>query len=530
MNDHKIKNYKKIKFGTLYLSAIGTMIGSGWLFGAAHAAAIAGPASIFSWIIGSIIILIFCLCLVEISSIAPSHMGSIGAYLKYTHGNFACFLSEWMILLGFISSIPGEAVASIQYMSHWNYSWAKDLYDTNINTLSKSGLFFSCILCVIYFLINYWSLNFLTKSIRAITIFKISIPLLTITLFLYFGFDSHNLHAIGNHSIAPYGYSGILSAITNAGIIYSFFGFQAPLTFALEAENPKLDIPKAMILSVLSCAIIYTLLQYAYIVTMPKNILYSSGGWSGVNLSSPFVQLSASIGLNVMTILLYFDAFISPTGTGIIYSSLAPRVLCSLSPYMSQRISTLDKKTGLPKIALCVVLLISILCLILFPSWDKLASIISVGYVLCFAFLPICSLSFRKLIPNINNNSNIIRYKLINILAPISFIICTYMFYWSRWPLTGKILIFQFIGIPIFIYYDYKINKSFLKELSKSIWIILYMIFLSIISYLGSKKFGGIGYIPDIIDHIILTIFALIFFYWGYFMSYKTEFFKDKFT
>lgn len=527
MNKNSIKIAKKIKFGTLYLSSIGTMIGSGWLFGSAHAAALAGPASIFSWIIGALVVLIFCLCLIEITSISPIHMGSLGTYLKYTHGSFAFFLSEWMILLGFIGSIPGEAVASVQYLSHWHYPWANQLYNISTNGLSTSGLFASCVLCFIYFLINYWSLNLLTRSIRIITIFKITVPFLTIIFFIYFGFNSHNFHAVGNHSFAPYGYTGILSAVTNAGIILSFFGFQAPLTFALEAERPKIDIPRAMILGVFSCTIVYILLQYTYIATMPDKILLSSGGWNKINLSSPFVQLSSSIGLNIMTILLYIDAFLSPSGTGIIYSSLAPRVLCNLTPYMNKHISTLDKKTGLPKVALLIVLIVSVLGLFLFPSWDKLASIISVGYVLCFAFVPICTLSFRKLVPNISG-SKVIRYKFMNIIAPLGFIICTYMIYWSCWPLSGKVLIVQLLGVPIFIYYEYKINKDFLKEIVNSLWMILYVISVAVVSYFGSKKFGGTGYIPDIVDHVILTIIGLLFFYWGYFMSYKTKLFIEK--
>jgi amino acid transporter len=42
--------------GLLYAS-LGSIIGSGWLFGALHAATQAGPRSVWSWIIGAVSIL-----------------------------------------------------------------------------------------------------------------------------------------------------------------------------------------------------------------------------------------------------------------------------------------------------------------------------------------------------------------------------------------------------------------------------------------------------------------------------------------
>ncbi|MGH3547989.1 MAG: hypothetical protein ACRDQU_07710 [Pseudonocardiaceae bacterium] len=47
----------KKDFGTIGLlfTAVGSIIGSGWLFGALKASQIAGPAAIFSWVIGTVI-------------------------------------------------------------------------------------------------------------------------------------------------------------------------------------------------------------------------------------------------------------------------------------------------------------------------------------------------------------------------------------------------------------------------------------------------------------------------------------------
>ncbi|MEH7664183.1 amino acid:proton symporter, partial [Bacillus velezensis] len=52
----------------LMMVGLGSMIGSGWLFGAWRAAQIAGPAAIISWIIGMIVILFIALSYSELGS------------------------------------------------------------------------------------------------------------------------------------------------------------------------------------------------------------------------------------------------------------------------------------------------------------------------------------------------------------------------------------------------------------------------------------------------------------------------------
>jgi amino acid transporter len=514
-------NKHKVKLSTLILSGVGTIIGSGWLFGSAHAAALAGPAAILSWIVGAVMVLIIALNLVEIATTAPARMGSMGYYLRYTHGSLASFIAEWTILIGFISSIPSEATASTQYLSDWNYPWAHALFNHQTQTLTTNGLIVSSALCCGYFLINYYSLAFLAKSIKLITIFKLIVPLASIACFIAIGFNSSNFHAVGDHSLTPYGISGIFTAITTAGVVYAFNGFQAPITFAAEAENPSRNIPIAIIGSVLICTGIYVLLQVAYLGAMPHDLLVRSG-WEGLNFSSPFASLALALNINLVALLLYADAFVSPSGSGIIYTSLSSRVVCGMSDHMPQAFAKLDPKTGLPRVALLVVLGLSFASLWLLPSWDKLASVISVGYVLCYATVPVCTNSFRKLAP-LKPHAQAIRIPGMKLLAPLGFILATFMLYWSRWPLNGEVILVVLLGLPIYFYYASKYKQQLVVAIRKSMWMIAYLVSIALLGYLGSKSFGGIGLIPDKIDHVILAIVALIYFFWGSSVSYKTQ-------
>jgi amino acid transporter len=509
-----------VKLFTLIASGVGCIIGSGWLFGAERAASIAGPAAIFSWIIGAFIILIVSLSIVEISTTSPIRMGSIGYYLRYTHGPFVTFLAEWTILIGYISTVPSEATASVQYLSSWSFPWAKKLFDLNTHSLTHLGLLFSSIICVFYFLINYYSLNFLAKSIRAITIFKIISPLIVISSFVFVTYHSTVSYDISAHQLAPYGISGILTAITTAGIVYSFNGFQSPVSFASEAKNPRRDVPIAIIVSILICGAIYVGLQYIYIAAMPADLV-AQKGWSGLKFASPFADLAIAINLNLIAMLLYLDAFVSPAGAGIVYNSVTARIMYGMSEHMPKFISYRNKKTGLPTGALIIILILSFICLWLLPSWDRLAAVISVGYILGYASSSVCAISFRKLAPD-KLHKNAIRIPGMKIFAPLGFVLVTFMLYWSCWPLNGQVIFVVLFGLPFYLFYSKKHSNFNLKDIRSADWLICYLAFAAIFGYLGSASFGGIGLIPDKFDHIILAIISLGFFYWGRSASYKT--------
>ena len=61
----------------LMLTGLGSIIGSGWLFGAGHAAKVAGPAAIFTWVIGAVVILAIALTYAELGAMFPESGGMV---------------------------------------------------------------------------------------------------------------------------------------------------------------------------------------------------------------------------------------------------------------------------------------------------------------------------------------------------------------------------------------------------------------------------------------------------------------------
>lgn len=63
--------HRKLGTFALTMTGLGSIIGSGWLFGAWKAATIAGPAAIFAWVIGMVVILFIALSYSELGAMFP---------------------------------------------------------------------------------------------------------------------------------------------------------------------------------------------------------------------------------------------------------------------------------------------------------------------------------------------------------------------------------------------------------------------------------------------------------------------------
>ena len=176
------------------LTGLGSIIGSGWLFGAWRAAQIAGPGAVWAWVIGAAIILAIALTYAELGAMFPESGGMV-RYGHYSHGSLVGFIAAWANWIAIVSVIPVEAEASVQYMASWPWQWAQDLYmhlPDGHGELTPPGLWIAAALVIVYFLLNFWSVKLFAHSNTAITIFKLVVPALTGVALIASGFHGEN--------------------------------------------------------------------------------------------------------------------------------------------------------------------------------------------------------------------------------------------------------------------------------------------------------------------------------------------------
>jgi amino acid transporter len=513
---HSGSNKLKRSIGVFQLTLIGitSIIGSGWLFGAYHSAKIAGPAAMLSWCVGAAALLLVALTIAEVGSLF-AQSGGIARYLEYTHGSLSGFLSGWINWLGIVATLPSEAAASVQYLS--SLSGLSNLYDPSTGSMSNQGLFLASIFMLGYFLLNYWTLKLFLRSTTLVTLFKLIVPVLSVLTIMWSGFHPDNF-GHDYHSFAPYGLNAVFIAVAAGGVIFAFNGFQSIVNFAGEAKNPHRTIPIALISSILICLLIYLILQIGFIGALSPHDLVN--GWHGINFSSPFVQLALSFNLNIIAMLLYVDAVVSPSGTGIAYMGSTSRMLFGMqrSGYMPKSMGNLHPRYLIPRNAMWVCLIVGFLFLWIFRGWGNLANVISIMNTLSYMAGPLAAAGLRHISPDWKSPCRIPGMKFI---APLAFIITSLILYWSRWPLTGEVVLVTFGGLFIYVYFQLKKygqqkNKSELfTHLKSGLWFIAYLLTMACFSYLGSPQFGGIGLISGPYDQLSVIVIALLFYYWS---------------
>jgi amino acid transporter len=499
----------------LMFTGLGSIIGSGWLFGAWRAAQLAGPGAVYAWIIGAVVIMFVAINYAELGAMLPESGGAV-RFGHYSHGTLVGLVAGFAAWIAVVSVIPVEAEASVQYMSSWPWSWAQHLYVHAPNgrgELTFPGLAICAVLVVIYFLVNFWSVKVFAGTNSAITFFKLIVPAATAIALMCSGFHP------GNFQIGIHGgrhvtdLASILTAVATSGIVFSYNGFQSPVNLAGEARHPGRSIPIAIFGSLVLSTAVYLLLQVAFLGAVAPEHL--SEGWGALEYSSPFAQLALALNLNWLALLLYADAFVSPSGTGTTYTATTARMIYAMerSGTLPAFLGRVHPIFGIPRPAMWLNLLVSFTFLFFFRGWGTLAAVISIATIITYLIVPVSVGVLRRTAPGL---SRPLRVPGIEVLSPAAFMFATLMLYWARWPHTGQIMLLLIVPLPLYLYGQAKSGwRDSARHVAGAWWMMAYFVLLAALSFVGSREFGGRGYLSYGWDQACVAGMALVFDYWG---------------
>lgn len=503
-------NSNKIGLSGLLFTGIGSIVGSGWLMSSYLIASISGPSAILSWVIGSCIILIIAFNFIEVCGFLPAKNGGFGHYVEYTHNSALSFIVEWVFLLSWIGLIPAEATATVQYLGSIIPGLREIVISANGNGLTTAGSAITSLVCLSFFAINYASMLLLMRLIKYLTLLKILVPVfVAIVLFIF----AHNFKNLGlsEHAFMPYGYHGMLESITTGGVVFAFIGFQTPVTFAGSALNPKRNIPLAILFSVIFCTVIYSVLQLAYILAVPHDLIVGHG-WKSIVYTAPFINLSEIYHLNYLVWVLSIVAFIAPFSAGLVFYASAVKITTGFGEYLPKMATKKHKDT--PIGSLIFVLFGSLAFIWLLPGWQEIVSVICVSLIILFAMMCLVNGALSKH-THYEKREHGIKIKGGKYFAVLGYVSSSLMYFWSSWPLTWKGLLVLAIGSPIyFIFHSKKVGfKETLSDFISASWLIVHILILTLISYLS--PFGGIGYLSSGFSQLTVIVISIIFYYIG---------------
>ncbi len=494
-----------------------SIIGSGWLFAPLSAALLVGGAAVLDWVIAGVVVIVLALCHAELGAMYPVSGGTA----RFPHFAFGSVAG---VSFGFFSYVQAVTIAPVEcfaFMQYASYYW-HGIYHVNaagVGNVTGAGFVLTIILMAVFTAVNFLAMRVFARVNNVITWWKVAIPVLAIIVLL-FKFHGGNFTA-GGAGFMPGGVKGLFAALPLAGIIFAYSGFEQADQLAGEIKDPGRNLPRAIIIAVLIGTLVYTLLQVAFIGALPaRQLTHGLAHISNANiLAGPFAGLAGLIGLGWLAHLLRVDAFISPSGTGLIYTTGTSRVSYGLARnrYAPQFFSR-TTASGVPWIGLIFAFLFGLLFLLPFPSWHSLVGLITGASVLMYAGAPLALGAFRGQVPEANRP-----YRLPGaaVLAPAAFVVADLLIYWSGfevvWKL-GVVLVIGYVVIGISMAFDQ--NRPPL-DWKSAVWLPVWLIGLGIISWQGQYAGGAVkpplntNHIPFWWDMVAVAGFSVIIYFWA---------------
>jgi amino acid transporter len=500
---------RSIGFWGLTFVSVGSIIGSGWLLGALTAATTAGPASLISWVLAIVIILTLALIHAELAAAYPVAGGN-ARFPYFAFGSLAGFTAGWAGWLYTVAIAPVEVEASLSYLNSVHAINSHVQLVTANGSLTGVGLVIGAILMLLFTVLNLLGAKMLSDSNTVMVIWKILVPLITVAVLMSISFHPGNFTAGGG--FAPFGAHGIFAALP-VGVVFAVQGFEQALQMGGEAKNPQRDLPRAIVTSMFIGAVVYILLEVAFIGALkPANLVHGWANPIGHGDYGPYYTLALGAGAGWLATLLIIDAFVSPAGCGMVYLGTSARLSYAIgqADVLPDRLTRTNKRK-VPVYSILLSFIVGMIFFLPFPSWGKLVGVITDATAIMYAFAPVSLAALHKSDPG---RPRTYRLPAPKILLPAGFCAANLILYWSGFDVVWKLVAMVFVGRLLFEYASRR-PRADRPEIDwrAASWIYPWLIGVLTISLLG--RYGGHNVLPDWIDLLAVTGFSLAIFYYA---------------
>jgi amino acid transporter len=256
-------------------------------------------------------------------------------------------------------------------------------------------------------------------------------------------------------------------------------------------------------------AIVYILLELAFVGALdPSTVTH---GWSSLSFTNnfgPFAALASGLGLGWLAVILYIDAFISPAGTGLIYSGSSARVSYALgrNGYIPHAFDRLSDR-GVPWVSIVFSFLVGMIVFLPFPGWQKLVSFITSASVIIFSAQCLSLAALRRQLPDQERS---FRLPHADLLAPLGFVVANLIVLFAGWSTNWKL--FAAIAVGLVLLAGCQLSRPGAERVpldwKASAWMWPWLVGLAVISYLASFD-GGRSDLPFGVDIGVAAVFSL---------------------
>lgn len=391
----------------LTFMGVAAVIGAGIFSTIGTAAYNGGPGVIFLFLITAVTCGFTALCYAEFASRVPVS-GSAYTYSYVTFGELVAWIIGWALILEY--SI-GNIVVAISWSAYFNnllqavhiylpdwltigYQTAKTAYDEALlQGKDVSGLVYAYapviagfhlvvnlpafIIVVFVTFLAYIGISESKKSANFMVGLKLVVLAFIAVVGMWLIFTEDKM---SNWSpFLPNGMTGVFRGVSS--VFFAYIGFDAISTTAEECANPKRDLPRGMMYSLLISTLIYV------VTTLVITGLVSYSSFKGV--ADPLAFVFESINMTKIGFFISVTAVIASTSVLLVFQIGQPRIWMSMSRdgLLPERFGKINKRRLTPGFATVMTgLLVGIPSL--FIDDLLMTDLTSIGTL--FAFVLVC--------------------------------------------------------------------------------------------------------------------------------------------
>jgi basic amino acid/polyamine antiporter, APA family len=466
---HKLR--RTLTAWDLTVFGVAVVIGAGiFTLTARVAATVAGPAVSISFVIAAIACGLAAMCYAEFASTVPV-AGSAYTFSYATLGEFVAWIIGWDLVLELMLGASVVAKGWSLYLGDLFSQFGATLNPT----VSLGGVTFDWGAVVIVLLITWLLVTGMKLSARAsavITAIKVAVVLLVIVVgFFYFdadnlspfippavpaepgttsGLEQPLLQLIVGGAPSSFGLFGVLAAASL--VFFAFIGFDIVATAAEETRDPKRDLPRGILGSLVIVTVLYVLVTVVLTAMVPYDQLgpmNPDGTRDGdsATLATAFAEVGVDWAAQVIAI----GALAGLTTVVLVLLLGQSRIIFAMSRdgLLPRGLSAVNPKHGTPaRITIGVGIVVAIIAG--FSEIGALEEMVNVGTLFAFVLVSIGVVVLRRTRPDLERS---FRVPLMPVLPIVSVVACV----WLMINLTAitwiRFLVWMALGVVL--YYAY---------------------------------------------------------------------------
>ena len=424
---------------TLIFLILNAVIGTGIFFLPALGALQAGPASLISWVIMSVVAIFMSFYFAELVSMFPK-CGGTYEYTKKAFGEFTSFIFGWVSWIVADITVEMLIIGSLKYL------------------FPDQTLAFNTIFAVLFIVVfNYVSYRGIAVSTRLLLFFGVMSAIALLALIV------PGMFYVNTTNFQPFFVGDFFTVLLATFLIAeTFFGWEKITYLSEEVKDARKEIPKALIISTVIISILSTALAFVSLGAVKWNIF----GSQATPLSFlATVFFGSDIG-RIFTIVV----FIPLIGTAASWIISSPRLLYAMSRdnIMVPRFKRLHNEHRTPHYAIVFQAIITVfITLVALGDFYTILYLLMPLAIFMYSGVLLSVVKLRIKRPDIKRgfNAPFPRAGPIAIIAFSVFLLYVWLTRVSNAPLIlglGAILVV--LGVPLYILIKLQTDEKFVEK------------------------------------------------------------------